>query len=273
MTEREILLHYREVTYPLAVSRYPDGMPLVQRLQSYDLMLLRPRSVEALMVGLWYTQAMVARGHSAGRLALPLIPGGRQDRLLQPRTQGDGTDALFTLRSVAEAVNACGYREVLTLDPHSDVTPALLNNVRVITAADVVRKYQHEFPTYDGVIAPDAGATRRAHGVARVLGIPLYQAWKQRDTVTGVLSGFGVQPLPPGRFLVVDDLCDGGGTFVGLAKQVNTAGQKCDLYVSHGLFTKGTAELLQWYGRIITTDSTLHDKPGCTTLPVTMNWD
>ena len=41
--------------------------------------------------------------------------------------------------------------------------------------------------------------------------------------------------------LVWDDLCDAGGTFILLAKELLTNGAKeVNLFVSHGLFTKGT---------------------------------
>ena len=40
--------------------------------------------------------------------------------------------------------------------------------------------------------------------------------------------------------LIVDDICDGGGTFIPLAKKLKNAGAKTvTLYVTHGIFSKG----------------------------------
>jgi ribose-phosphate pyrophosphokinase len=54
----------------------------------------------------------------------------------------------------------------------------------------------------------------------------------------------------------VDDICDGGGTFIGLvdALKKKNAG---DLYlaVSHGIFSKGFDELTGSFKTIFTTDS------------------
>jgi ribose-phosphate pyrophosphokinase len=57
--------------------------------------------------------------------------------------------------------------------------------------------------------------------------------------------------------LVVDDLCDGGATFLALADALADVVADAGLYVSHGVFSKGLDALLGRYGRIITTDSIL----------------
>jgi ribose-phosphate pyrophosphokinase len=163
------------------------------------------------------------------------------------------------LKSVAALLNRLKLPEVLVVDPHSDVTPALINNCKVLTAANILEEVVESLPTYDGVIAPDGGATKRAQGVATLLGIPLYHAWKTRDVATGKLDGFGCQFLGDGRYLVVDDICDGGGTFLGLARSIKAFQQQVvlDLYVTHGYFSKGTAELKTVFDNIITTDSVI----------------
>jgi len=59
------------------------------------------------------------------------------------------------------------------------------------------------------------------------------------------------------NFLIVDDICDGGGTFIGLGeaiKKINPSA-KLELFVTHGFFTKGLDKLLKLYDTIYTTDS------------------
>jgi ribose-phosphate pyrophosphokinase len=56
---------------------------------------------------------------------------------------------------------------------------------------------------------------------------------------------------------VIDDLCDGGGTFIGIAQELRKAGitQPLYLYVSHGIFSKGLEVLFQHFDQIFTTNS------------------
>lgn len=236
---------------------YPDGMPLVAfPFGEPTALLLRPNTVNALMTALWWVDAIAERGGIVPALILPCLPGARQDRL------NPVGDFLFTAKSVAREINARGFPSVTVLDPHSDVMPAMLERCRVVPAAFVESE-----TVYAGVVSPDAGAEKRAWRVASSLGVPLYHAWKSRDVATGAISGFGVQTLTPGRYLVVDDLCDGGGTFLGLAAEIEREGARADLYVTHGLFTKGTKPLLEAFENVYCTDSTTGDKPGVTVLP------
>jgi len=67
------------------------------------------------------------------------------------------------------------------------------------------------------------------------------------------------------NFLVVDDLCDGGGTFIGLGEAIKEINPKArlSLYITHGFFTKGLESLLEYYDRLYTTNSVCrieHDK-------------
>jgi len=56
--------------------------------------------------------------------------------------------------------------------------------------------------------------------------------------------------------LIVDDICDGGGTFLGLGEELKkkNAGPLF-LAISHGIFSKGFDELVKVYEQIFTTDS------------------
>jgi ribose-phosphate pyrophosphokinase len=114
---------------------------------------------------------------------------------------------------------------------------------------------------YDCIISPDAGAEKRSGGVARMLGLPLIHAWKHRNIKDGFLSGFGIEPSIRDykSALVVDDICDGGGTFAGLSATIKEISpfSKCDLFVTHGLFSKGTKDLLSSFNNIFCTDSML----------------
>lgn len=57
--------------------------------------------------------------------------------------------------------------------------------------------------------------------------------------------------------LIMDDLCDGGATFIAIAKWLDEhfSDRHRYLYVIHGLFTKGIDELLDHYDKIYVTNS------------------
>lgn len=184
-------------------------------------------------------------------LYIPYLPGARQDR-----------GAPLTCKVYADMINMCEFDRVHTLDPHSDVMPALLT-----APLRVVKPHQVFDPTWVGhkflpprqrsvVIAPDAGAEKRVSEFASVHGYDVVRAGKKRDFRTGQLSGFWCDHVPDhvSSVIVVDDICDGGGTFLGLADQLPDDVSK-HLVVSHGIFSKGVEPLLEKYDTVLTTDS------------------
>lgn len=177
---------------------------------------------------------------------IPYLPGARQDR---------GTP--FGAQVYANLINAMKADEVVCFDPHSPVMPALVHNLRTVSPEAVIaRAVRKSLSEYAGVICPDEGAKSRTAVTAEALGLPLFHAAKHRDFATGKLSGFTCDELPAeGRFLVVDDICDGGGTFMGLAAATGLGPDRLDLWVSHGVFSGNAAQLAQAYGSIYTTDS------------------
>lgn len=177
---------------------------------------------------------------------IPYLPGARDDHGLH-----------FGAGVYADLINRAGLDQVICFDPHSMKMPDLIDNCWTVDAApltaDVLRKLTIDVA---GVIIPDAGAVERSTRIADLLGAPTFQAWKHRDPATGKLSQFDCEPLPDaGVMLVADDICDGGGTFKGLAAAAGIGRDRLVLWVSHGVFSVGAYYLTDYYSRIITTDS------------------
>lgn len=169
----------------------------------------------------------------------------------------------FSLSVVSRIINGLGLTKVRLLDVHSEVATRLIRNSTNVIPLGVVRQVLNTLGKVS-VAIPDKGATERVRSLCANVAAP-FQCYKKRDPETGQLSGFEVNDYhpdcKPGQLqnqydvLIVDDICDGGGTFVGLAKELRKAGAKrVNLFVTHGIFSKGL-EALVGIDKIFTTDS------------------
>jgi len=181
-------------------------------------------------------------------LHLPYMPYARQDRVCAP---GEA----LALKVAANFINSLKFDEVHISDPHSDVTVALLDRVLV---QDLISIFKDRMPAtaFMGgtvLIAPDAGASKKVFKLAQYQNVRMVQAEKVRNPLNGEITGTVVHSngLGASPVLVVDDICDGGRTFIELAKPLSeiTTG-KLSLYVTHGIFSKGLTDLLEWYDAI-----------------------
>lgn len=240
------------VSDPISIPMYSDGTPMVKTKDFEHIvnfagrMILRPANLSEFVVAMFLVDAISNAGGRIGTLVLPYVPGARQDR------SNPTGDVLFTAKSVAQMIFWRHFSRVIILDPHSEVTPYLIHNVVTYPLERVAAKL---WQGYDGVIAPDKGAHDRAKEVADTLVLDVTYGSKVRDVSTGRLSGFDVKVEAGKHYLVADDICDGGGTFIGLGEKIREQGAYADLYVTHGIFSKGTDELKKIYKNIYTTDS------------------
>lgn len=193
-------------------------------------------------------QALDDIGANDTILNLPFVPCARQDRVA---VAGD----VLAVKTIGRFVNELGFRRVVIVDPHSDVAAAVIDQSSSVSVQelfdDVIPRATLDTAT---PVIPDMGASKRFAWLTGAI-----QATKKRDPTTGRLSGFDVlNDSVPAHCLIVDDICDGGGTFRGLADVLRDRGaERVDLYVTHGLFTKGVDALTSnGIDHIFTTDST-----------------
>lgn len=194
-------------------------------------------------------------------LQMPYVPYARQDRV-------PNLGESLTIKVFCDLINAQKYSTVSVLDVHSDVGVALLDRVRHVTLAQAVATVMRKRDWANTIlVSPDAGAMKKTLDLAKLVGCPkVVCAFKDRDTATGKITSTRVDldftPEAGKSWLVVDDICDGGYTFVELAKALEAklepyfgADFKLDLWVTHGLFTKGYQDLCWHYDSIETTNS------------------
>lgn len=164
-------------------------------------------------------------------LNLPYIPFSRQDRYcskFQP----------FTLKWFIENLNSFGnILEVRTRDIHSNVSKG------------INKLFEHQ-PFYNktlwdrediSLVAPDQGARYRVNTLGTIHGKYVVECHKQRS-LTGKIEKYEILSCIENRhkFVIIDDICDGGATFIECAKLLREAGATyISLHVSHGFFTKG----------------------------------
>jgi len=241
----------------LQVMKFPAGEVHIKMPENYNetpiAAYITGANLDDYMAGAQWADIAHQRGQKAIAL-IPYLPGARQDR-------GEP----FGAQVYANMINAANYDMVVAFDPHSKVIEGLINNLVVVNSDHILRNAilgrGGINSDYVGVICPDQGAHERTERVAKLLKLPVFYAQKHRDMQTGRLSGFECEPVPAeGRLLVVDDICDGGGTFMGLAGAINVDRERLSLWVSHGVFSGKADQLTEAYGQVYTTDS----HPGAT---------
>lgn len=190
-------------------------------------------------------------------LSIEYFPYARQDRVMN---QGES----HSLKVICDLINSQKFDSVVTVDPHSDVVEALVNNLMIIPQHQVVIETVDSLVSYDYIVAPDAGALKKIYKLSKIILRPVICASKQRDVSTGNITNTYVSPedydlMVGKKLLIVDDICDGGRTFTELRDILPTTAT-VDLYVTHGIFSKGKQVILDKFNQVFCyNDMTIND--------------
>lgn len=213
-----------EVGYNIDLTKtyFPEGNLVVWLKFCYDV-----DTVSRDLMDLFFVSAHLKSKGFIIKLSLGYAPFSRMDRTKHG-------NEVFTLKHFADLINKMGFAEVYILDPHSDVTPALFNNVRVsypISEVEyLVKKLKIDFVCY-----PDSGALKKYSSIYEY---PFIYGVKNRDWKTGKITSFEINTcghdLKGKNILIVDDICSKGGTFVATADALMPLGVKeINLFVTH----------------------------------------
>lgn len=244
---------------PVDLNHFPDGTLLVKELapeaEQVTLTWLYANNEE--MAALYFlTKHLQAKGIKDIKLELPYIPNARQDRVKAP-------EDVFTLKYFAQFINSLEFSEVEVLDPHSYVSEALINHIKVQTpksnVEQVMDKIIREGAKDILLFYPDEGAMKR---YSAMFDRPYVFGIKKRDWTTGQIQGLDVTGrtdlIPGSTVLIIDDICSRGGTFWHSAKALKELGAgSVYLYVSHCENTILEGEILSsdLIEKVYTTDS------------------
>lgn len=199
-------------------------------------------------------------------LYCPYILGSRSDRKFE-----DGGNN-YLKQVICPIINSLNFTSVTVVDPHSDVLEACLNNFKKLDNIDLVKFAMGEIYDYDSkygndnsiLVSPDAGASKKIYKIAEEIEHEnIIICSKNRDE-NGKLTRC-VVPIKSSYndkdFVIIDDICDGGATFINIAKEIKNDGLihpfsgKIYLIVTHGIFSKGFAELQRYFDGIYCTNS------------------
>lgn len=175
-------------------------------------------------------------------LFMPYVPNARMDRV-------KSDNEVFTLKYFCEFINSLGFDKVTILDPHSIVSEALINKVRVIRPSNIISKVideMYSFNDYENDIViyfPDDGAYKRYHDMPCFKKLTCVYGKKERDWNTGKILGIEIydgngkkitDELTDKDILMVDDIISYGGTLAYSADKLKELGARyINAYATH----------------------------------------
>lgn len=240
---------YNEYNVNFKTFNFPSGCePHIKILDSNDFLEVRNatithriRSMDDLMLILQATDAL-RRTKKVDKIDLfiPYLPFARQDRVMVPGEP-------LSIKIIADIINSQNYNKVTFFDVHSEVSLALINNSVSIPNYKFVMNSLLSAGSSYRIVCPDTGASKKINDLCKYLKYTdeIIMCNKVRDITTGEIKRvdvFSEETLQPEDLYIVDDICDGGGTFILTAEKLKQKWSwvKVNLIVSHGIFSKGT---------------------------------
>ncbi len=251
---------YEKFKYPageLQVRLKPIIREEIARAESVAVMA-RIKTAEDIIETCLLVSAVRGVGNPSLFLVLPYLPYARADRRF---VDGD----CFGLEAFASILNGMNV-QIVTLDAHSRQSHNLIHDLIDLSPKPLIEKTIGRILTKSGasrltLLFPDDGARKRYSEMFAEFDLDILHCTKVRDKVTGKLSHFSVpakEKFKTTDVLLIDDICDGGGTFIGIANGLKEHELNLSLYVSHGIFSKGLENLSSCFKTVYTTDSFEH---------------
>ncbi len=252
------------------ISKYPDGQQSITLdLPDTDFhekitvsITSRLNSFKDLEVIIAANQALREFSYVENvKLNVPYFLGARSDRKFEAGTSN------YLKTVICPIINSQNFSRVTVLDPHSDVLEACLNNYHKHNNHRLVKDALTKIDNRDGarericLVSPDAGAYKKIFDVAKEFNIEnIITATKVRDIKTGKILRTEIPTLDQHadlKYVIIDDICDGGRTFIELSKAIKGSRPTAKVYliVTHGIFSAGFAELNQYFEGIYSTNS------------------
>ena len=259
-------------TIPFEVVDFSDSQKLVNLLGRYaqgvtnvepSVMIVSRMSWNDLQLIICANQALLEVGFKEIHLFVPYFLGARSDRKFV-----DG-GINYLKKVICPLINSQNFKSVQVLDPHSHCLEMGLNNLHIETNSGFVGR-SLEYLKLDNKqvkeeeyvwLIPDKGAVDKAYNAIKHIKFTgnVVECTKKRDIKTGKIVETNIPSeviFENDPCIIVDDICDGGYTFIELAKVAKKRGAgKMYLLVTHGIFSQGFEELSKYFDGIYCTNS------------------
>ena len=246
--------------HELPVANFPDGHKHLIIPDDYqpplgDILWASIRNFDDLFLLAQARQLFPSHDH----LHILYLLAARCDRKF---SKGEALD----LEIVSNFINSLGFEKVTILKPHSEKALELINNS---SAADLtgpllrVCEQENNLSSPYALISPDAGAAKWAKFFVRnseqglKSEIILCRKKRSLDSEHREVENIVIPNFPNKDCVIVDDLCDGGGTFIRIARELREREhiERIFLVVNHGIFSKGFSVFDGLIDRIYCTNS------------------
>jgi len=189
--------------------------------------------------------------YNVKKLIIPYWPYGREDKKYST------IDMVATINNLFKSF-VSNVDTIVTYDLHSDawinktnlnLCNITQNNIWIRAIDDYL--FINEIHEDDCVlVSPDKGSRDKIYKLSNDTNIStIVKGFKKREPSTGKITEIYIEPckksIEGSTAFVVDDICDGGGTFIPIAKQLRELGvKKLILIVTHGIFSNSTVKLI-----------------------------
>jgi ribose-phosphate pyrophosphokinase len=243
----------------IKVEHFPDGtqkidmfLPVAEKVNNYDcynIFWSSPSDAECMTLYFLVNHIRNIAPEAQIILTMPYILNARMDRV-------QSFDEVFTLKYFCKFINDMNFFKVYVLDAHSNVSLALLNNVRTIDVNKYVKMVLDDIEgvdidggvSYGGtslIYFPDDGAMKRYSNSLWSIGARnVCYGKKNRDWKTGKILGLDVHNRNGDKLteddvkgktvLMIDDIISYGGTLAYSADELKKLGASAIYaYASH----------------------------------------
>src|SRR5881227_505014 len=225
-------------------ARFSDGefnFQIEENVRGADVFIVQPTCppTDAYLMEL-LVMLDAFRRSSAERVTavLPYYGYARSDKKDRPRVP-------IAAKLVANLLTTAGANRILTIDLHAAQIQGFFDiPVDHLYSAPIVVEYFRENPIDNLiVVAPDTGGAERARAYAKRLnaGLALCDKRRERANEADVMNIVG--DVRDKNCLIIDDMCDTGGTICKVAKALHEAGaNEISACFTHGVLSGQAVE-------------------------------
>src|SRR6188768_194814 len=242
-----------------STERFSDGefnFQIGENVRGHDVFIVQPTcppSDRHLMELLIMMDTFVRASAERVTAVIPYFGYARSDKKDRPRVP-------IAAKLVSNLIVKAGAERILTIDLHASQIQGFFDiPVDHLYAAPIVVEYFKNNPIENLiVVAPDTGGAERARAYAKRLGAGLALCDKRRERANEADVMNIVGDVDGKNCLIVDDMCDTGGTICKVAKALHEAGaQEVMACFSHAVLSGKAADNIEasYLTKIVVTNS------------------